>query len=272
MSQIEKHYAEVANQILQSLDADAIVGREQCCEPLMHASEANALYMQQAIESLPAAAKAASRGCGDPVGKAQLQPGEVVLDLGSGGGIDALIASKLVGSKGRVYGVDMTPQMVQLARQNAADAQCANVEFLQGNIETTPLPSSSVDVVISNCVINLADDKAKVLQEACRVLKPGGRLVVSDIVRFAFVEPQYMEPLGRITGCLNGMLSAQEYSELLAQAGFARCELEPKTIYTLDVLLEKAQRKDRLEFYQQIEGVESVSGASGSAIVTAWKQ
>ncbi len=275
-NEVERHYAHVATEVLDSLDEDAICGRDSCCDSVLNAGEVS-LYAQEIIDSLPEGAKAASRGCGDPVSKADLTEGETVCDLGSGGGIDALIAARIVGSAGHVYGVDMTDEMIELARRNAHDAGSSNVEFLRGRIEDIPLPDASVDAVISNCVINLSSDKPAVLREACRILRLGGRLVVSDIVNFdtsgAFraLPDEAKEALCCITGCINGITDAAVYEDMLRTAGFDRVEIEPKTIYTMDVLEEKAQRKDRLSSFEIIADHPEIDGVCGSAIITAAK-
>lgn len=273
LAAVQAHYAEVAAAIAQQVPA-ATASSCPCCESEANATatqgEAGNLYEAAATEGLPAAALAASRGCGDPVAKANLQPGETVLDLGSGGGIDALIAAQLVGPAGKVLGIDVTEEMVQLARRNASEAEAANVEFLHGRIEQLPLPDSSVDVVISNCVINFSDDKPAVLAEACRVLKPGGRLTVSDIVAFHAYPSELDQPLRTITGCTNGITLHDEYLRLLQRVGFAKASIEPKTTYTLDVLHEKATRKNRLTAWEKVTGRAEADGCCGSAIITAW--
>ena len=271
-STVEAHYARVALDVLASFEDDTVCGCASCEDAPLKASEAVALYSEQIRNSLPSGALQASRGCGDPVAKAQLQAGERVLDLGCGGGIDALIAARLVGKQGSVYGVDMTPEMVQLATKNASDAQAGNVTFLQGNIEKLPLQSESVDVVLSNCVINFSNDKPQVMREAYRVLAPGGRFVVSDIVSYAPIREESYEPLCRIVGCTNGMSSAQSYVRALEEAGFVDVRLERKTNYTLDVLQQRAQQKGRMEFFQRIENDAAMSGACGSVIVYAYKR
>lgn len=269
LSSVRAHYAEVASTIAKQVPA-ATASSCPCCESATTQGEAGELYDQAATESLPDAVLAASRGCGDPVAKANLQPGETVLDLGSGGGIDALIAAKLVGSSGRVLGIDMTEEMVRLAQRNAQEAGTANVEFLHGRIEQLPLPDQSVDVVISNCVINFSDDKPAVLREACRVLRPGGRVVVSDIVAFHAHPAELDQALRTITGCTNGITLQSDYLKLLEQVGFAEASVEPKTVYTLQVLHEKAERKGRLAAWEALDGQGEADGSCGSAIITAW--
>lgn len=268
---VKDHYANVALNVLASLDDGATVGCSTCDDVPLRASEAASLYSQEITEQLPQGAVKASRGCGDPVAKAELQPGETVLDLGCGGGIDALIASRLVGETGHVYGIDVTTQMIQLAEQNAAQAGQANITFLEGQIERLPLSDESVDVVLSNCVINFSDDKPGVMREALRVLKPGGRFVVSDIVSFAPIPEECFQPLCRIVGCTKGMSSRADYLTMMEDAGFERVVLEPKTIYTLEVLKRKALQKDRMHFYAEVEQYPQVSEASGSVIIYAYK-
>jgi len=173
----------------------------------------------------------ASLGCGNPTALAQLNPGEVVLDLGSGGGIDVLLSAKRVGPTGKVYGLDMTDEMLALARENQRKSGAANVEFLKGEIEQIPLPEASVDVIISNCVINLSADKDRVLAEAFRVLKPGGRLAVSDVVVRGEVPPAIRRSVELWIGCVAGALEEREYRDKLAAAGFASIEVEPTRVY-----------------------------------------
>jgi arsenite methyltransferase len=183
------------------------------------------LYEQDERDDLPAEAVAASLGCGNPTAVADLQPGERVLDLGSGGGIDVLLSARRVGPTGFAYGLDMTQEMLELARGNAAKAGATNVEFLEGRMEVIPLPDASVDVVISNCVVNLSPDKPAVLAEARRVLVPGGRLGISDIVAEDSVAPEERAERGSWVGCIAGALSVGEYREHLEVAGFVEPEI-----------------------------------------------
>jgi arsenite methyltransferase len=177
---------------------------------------------------------AASLGCGNPTALAELHAGEVVLDLGSGGGIDVLLSAKRVGPTGKAYGLDMTDEMLALARENQRKAGVANVEFLKGEIEHIPLPDASVDVVISNCVINLSADKDRVLAEAFRVLKPGGRFAVSDVVVRGEVPPAIRRNVELWIGCVAGALEEQEYRDKLAKAGFESIGVEPTRVYRVD--------------------------------------
>src|SRR5579884_2276235 len=189
------------------------------------------LYGTDDAAAVPAAALAASLGCGNPTALARLEPGEVVLDLGSGGGIDVLLSAKRVGPTGFAYGLDMTDEMLALAEQNSAKAGATNVMFLKGHIEDIPLPDNAVDVVISNCVINLAADKGQVLREAFRVLKPGGRFAVSDVVAQGELPPDQRQNLEAWVGCVAGALEEGEYRHLLAAAGFGDIALEVTRVY-----------------------------------------
>jgi arsenite methyltransferase len=192
------------------------------------------LYDETETATLPAEAVLASLGCGNPTALGELHDGEVVLDLGSGGGIDVLLSARRVGPTGKAYGLDMTEEMLTLARENQRKAGASNVEFLKGEIENIPLPNDSVDVIISNCVINLSADKAQVLREAFRVLRPGGRLAISDVVVRGEVPDEVRRSLELWVGCVAGALSEQEYHQLLWEAGFKEIGLEPTRIYEME--------------------------------------
>jgi ubiquinone/menaquinone biosynthesis C-methylase UbiE len=192
------------------------------------------LYGRGETAALPAGAVNASLGCGNPTALAELKPGEVVLDLGSGGGIDVLLSAQRVGPTGKVFGLDMTDEMLELARENQRKAGVANVEFLRGEIESIPLPDNAVDVIISNCVINLSSDKDRVLREAFRVLKPGGRFAVSDIVVRGEVPALMRKSMEAWIGCLAGALQEEEYRHKLARAGFADISVEPWRVYVAE--------------------------------------
>ena len=189
------------------------------------------LYDDITTSALPGKAVLASLGCGNPTALAELREGEIVLDLGSGGGIDVLLSAKRVGPTGWAYGIDMTDEMLELARQNAAEAGAENVTFLKGDIESIPLPPESVDVVISNCVINLSADKGRVLREAFRVLKPGGRFAVSDVVARGEIPPEMRRSMEAWVGCVAGALEEKDFESLLREAGFEDPSLEPTRIY-----------------------------------------
>jgi SAM-dependent methyltransferase len=192
------------------------------------------LYDATATDGLPEAAVLASLGCGNPTALAELLPGEVVLDLGSGGGIDVLLSARRVGPTGKAYGLDMTDEMLELARRNQREAGIENVEFLRGEIEAIPLPDASVDVIISNCVINLSGDKRRVLAEAFRVLKPGGRFAVSDIVVRGELPAEVKRNMELWAGCVAGALEEREFENLLADAGFEDISIEPTRVYQIE--------------------------------------
>ena len=192
------------------------------------------LYSDTQTAALPAEAVLASLGCGNPTALAALHEGEVVLDLGSGGGIDVLLSARRVGPKGKAYGLDMTDEMLALARENQRKAGVENVEFLKGDIESIPLPDASVDVIISNCVINLAGDKRKVIAEAFRVLKPGGRFAVSDVVIRGEVPAEVRSSMELWVGCIAGALTEQEFQSLLRETGFEKIDIEPTRVYEFE--------------------------------------
>ena len=192
------------------------------------------LYDAGQVEGIPAEALLASLGCGNPTALAELSAGETVLDLGSGGGIDVLLSARRVGPVGKAYGLDMTDDMLALARENQARAGVTNVEFLKGEIENIPLPDASVDVIISNCVINLSADKARVIREAFRVLKPGGRFAVSDVVLRGALPPEVQRSVALYTGCVAGALEVGDYAALLARSGFRDIGIEPTRVYTAE--------------------------------------
>ncbi|MBI2160620.1 MAG: arsenite methyltransferase [Candidatus Rokubacteria bacterium] len=213
-------------------------GGSSCCSSASSRGQADPitsnLYGCGETAELPAEAVAASLGCGNPAALAELRPGETVLDLGSGGGIDVLLSAKRVGPAGKAYGLDMTDEMLALARENQRKAGVANVEFLKGEIEQIPLPDDSVDVIISNCVINLSADKDRVLAEAFRVLRPGGRFAVSDVVVRGEVPAAIRQSVELWIGCVAGALEEREYREKLAKAGFEAIDVEPTRIYKVE--------------------------------------
>ena len=225
------------------------------------------LYEAAETEGIPAEALLASLGCGNPTALAQLAPGETVLDLGSGGGIDVLLSAHRVGPTGKAYGLDMTDDMLKLARENQRKSGLTNVEFLRGEIENIPLPGETVDVIISNCVINLSADKARVIREAYRVLNPGGRFAVSDVVLRGDLPEAVLRSIGLWTGCVSGALHEDEYRRLLAAAGFRDISVEPTREYTredVQALLNSAGLADH-------GLVDQVDGKVMSAFVRATK-
>ena len=202
---------------------------DSCCDPIT-----SNLYDAAQTGDLPAEAVLASLGCGNPTALAELHPGDVVLDLGSGGGIDVLLSARRVGPTGKAYGLDMTEEMLALAEENKRRAGAENVEFLRGEIEQIPLPDNSVDVIISNCVINLSADKDRVLREAFRVLKPGGRFAVSDVVTRGEITPEIRRSVMLWVGCVAGALEDDEYRSKLSAAGFGEIDIEPTRIYRVE--------------------------------------
>jgi ubiquinone/menaquinone biosynthesis C-methylase UbiE len=222
--QVREHYGQAARRVALNTVTSCCGGGS--CDPI-----SADLYTALETAELPATAVLASLGCGNPTALAELKPGETVLDLGSGGGIDVLLSARRVGPAGKAYGLDMTDDMLALARENQRKAGVANVEFLKGEIEAIPLPDASVDVIISNCVINLSADKAQVLREAFRVLKPGGRFAVSDIVIRGEVPADVRRNMELWVGCIAGALEEGEYRRLLSEAGFTAVDVEPTRIY-----------------------------------------
>jgi SAM-dependent methyltransferase len=262
---VQARYGEAARQAQAGQPANCGCGTSSCCGPDPITSN---LYDADQTSVLPAEAVLASLGCGNPTALAELKPGEVVLDLGSGGGIDVLLSARRVGPTGKAYGLDMTDEMLALARQNQAKSGVTNVEFLRGEIEHIPLPDNSVDVIISNCVINLSADKDQVLAEAFRVLKPGGRFAVSDVVIRGNDVPDAMRRSMELwVGCVAGALEEGSYRDKLANAGFESIDLEPTRIYRAEdarqFLAGSGLEDDTL--------VEQVDGRFMSAFVRATK-
>ncbi len=240
---VRDKYGAAARRVLESVEA-ATGTASSCCGPVSSCGATafdgtvdpitSNLYLTGETDQLPEAAVLASLGCGNPTALAHLNPGDVVLDLGSGGGIDVLLSARRVGPEGKAYGLDMTDDMLELARKNAKEAGVNNVEFLRGRIEEIPLPSNSVDVIISNCVINLSGDKSKVLAEAFRVLKPGGRFAVSDVVVQGELPAAVKKSRELWVGCVAGALGDHEFVNLLEQAGFIDASVEMTRTYSFD--------------------------------------
>src|SRR3989449_4510142 len=229
---VKEKYGEAALRVLSG-------GSSSCCGAATSCGTdvdpiTSRLYDEAQATQIPEEALKASLGCGNPTALAQLNAGEVILDLGSGGGIDVLLSAKRVGPTGKVYGLDMTDAMLALARENQKKAGVENVEFLKGEIEHIPLPDNSVDVIISNCVINLSADKDSVLREAFRVLKPGGRFAVSDVVTRGAMLPEIREHVLLWVGCIAGALEEKDYSSKLTAAGFENVHLEPTRVYRIE--------------------------------------
>jgi len=226
---VKEKYAEAALKVLGGEKGSCGPSGACGCDPV-----SDNLYDTAERSGLPEGAVLASLGCGNPTALADLHEGEVVLDLGSGGGIDVLLSAKRVGATGKAYGLDMTDEMLALARANQAKAGATNVEFLKGEIENIPLPSAAVDVIISNCVINLSADKSRVLKEAFRVLRPNGRFAVSDVVCRGEIPDAVRRNMELWVGCVAGALEENEYRQLLADAGFVDIEVEPTRIYAFE--------------------------------------
>ena len=236
---VKEKYGEAARRVLDAgADATSAPGcspASSCCGGAAFNGSVDPittnLYVNGESDVVPHAAMLASLGCGNPTALAALNAGDVVLDLGSGGGIDVLLSARRVGPTGKAYGLDMTEDMLELARRNAAEAGVENVEFLRGQIEQIPLPDNSVDVIISNCVINLSGDKRAVLAEAFRVLKPGGRFAVSDVVVRGDVPPVIRKSMELWVGCVAGALEESEFKALLTDVGFEGADIEPTRLY-----------------------------------------
>src|SRR6266516_4308917 len=235
-SRVKQKYGEAALRVSEGSTAASCCGSSACCGATTEAWDpiTSELYDEQQKAGIPAEALLASLGCGNPTALAELEEGQTVLDLGSGGGIDVLLSAKRVGPTGKAYGLDMTDEMLALANENKAKAGATNVEFLKGEIENIPLPDASVDVIISNCVINLSGNKPRVIEEAFRVLKPGGRFAVSDVVVRGEVPEEVKRNMELWIGCVAGALEESEYSRLLADAGFGDVDIEPTRVYRLE--------------------------------------
>jgi arsenite methyltransferase len=270
MSDIQQAVREKYGAIATSVKESSAAAKVGCCGPAACGCGdpiTSNLYSDAETSGLPADAVAASLGCGNPTALLTLEPGQTVLDLGSGGGIDVLLSARRVGPTGKAYGLDMTDEMLALARENQQKAGATNVEFLKGTIEAIPLPDNSVDVIISNCVINLSSDKDAVLREAFRVLKPGGRFAVSDVVVRGDVPADIKRSMELWVGCIAGALEETEYATKLKAAGFGDVEVEPWRVYKIEdaraFLTESGVDVDRL--------APEVDGRFASAFVRARK-
>lgn len=258
---VRERYAKAALQVVEG-KAGACCGPESSCGAGGGDPITSALYGESETAVLPETAVAASLGCGNPTQMAELQPGETVLDLGSGGGIDVLLSARRVGPAGKAYGLDMTDEMLALARENQRKAGVENAEFLKGEIENIPLPDASVDVVISNCVINLSADKDRVLREIFRVLKPGGRLAVADVVVRGEVPAEIRRSIELWAGCIAGALEENEYRQRLAAAGFTEISIEPYRVYNVE---------DARQFLAEAGiDVEAAAGAADGKFMSAY--
>jgi len=270
MSDVEQAVKDKYGAFAAAVSAATAPAKVGCCGPTACGAGdpiTSNLYSEAEAGALPAEAVAASLGCGNPTAILALEAGQTVLDLGSGGGIDVVLSARRVGPTGRVYGLDMTDEMLALARENQRKAGATNVEFLKGTIEAIPLPDSSVDVVISNCVINLSSDKDAVLREAFRVLKPGGRFAVSDVVVGGDVRADVRRSMELWVGCIAGALEDREYERKLSAAGFEGIAIEPWRVYQL-----ADARAFLTESGVDVEAVASqIEGKFASAFVRATK-
>jgi arsenite methyltransferase len=257
-STVKEKYGQAAQRVSEGATALACCGSSACCGATTEAWDpiTSDLYDEKQKAGIPVEAVLASLGCGNPTALASLKPGDVVLDLGSGGGIDVLLSAKRVGPTGKAYGLDMTDEMLALANENKRHAGAENVEFLKGEIEQIPLPDASVDVIISNCVINLSCDKSKVLREAFRVLKPGGRFAVSDVVVRGDVPSAIRRNMELWIGCVAGALEEQEFLSLLRETGFVKPSIEPTRVYKAEdaAAFLTGSGLDAREFASQIDG------------------
>src|SRR4030088_1651235 len=257
-STVKEKYGQAALRISEGAIAASCCGSSACCGATTEAWDpiTSDLYDEKQKAGIPAEAVLASLGCGNPTALAKLSAGETVLDLGSGGGIDVLLSARRVGPTGKAYGLDMTDEMLALARENQKKSGLENVEFLKGEIENIPLPDNSVDVIISNCVINLSGDKDRVIKEAFRVLKPGGRFAVSDVVVRVDVPAAVKTNMELWIGCVAGALEEHEFLGLLREVGFAKPSIEPTRVYKAEdaATFLSGSGLDAVEFASQIDG------------------
>lgn len=263
--EVKKYYGEIAIKVSQG--SKGCCGSSGCCGD---SGSNSPIYSPEYLAGLPDEVIKASLGCANPVALANLKKGETVLDLGSGGGIDALITSRFVGETGKVYGLDMTDEMLALAEENKKKYGVTNVEFIKGYIEDIPLDDEVVDVITSNCVINLTENKETALREAYRVLKKGGRLAIADIVELKAIPDEIKKNVGMWVGCISGALSIQEYERILKKVGFTRIEITPVNIYTKEVIRDLAEDKNLGYTYSTLD--ESLlDGAFAGAHIKAYK-
>ncbi|WP_312370168.1 arsenite methyltransferase [Lachnoclostridium sp.] len=264
--EIKTFYGGIAKQVSETSKGSCCSGGSCCCDC---GTDSN-LYSAEYIADLPVEAINASLGCANPVALANLQKGEIVLDLGSGGGIDVLISAKFVGDSGKAYGLDMTDEMLELANRNKEKSGATNVEFIKGYIEDIPLPDEVVDVITSNCVINLSESKESALKEAYRVLKKGGRLAIADIVEMKDVPDDIRQSVQLWVGCISGALSISDYERILKEVGFTGIEITPVNIYTKDMIKNIAEAENLNDLYAKLDE-NAVDGAFAGAHVKAYK-
>ncbi|MFT9497216.1 arsenite methyltransferase [Anaerosolibacter sp.] len=265
---VRDYYGDIASQV-KSTSNSGCGCNSSCCGDV---SNTSLIYNSDQLKNLPKEAVDASLGCADPVLFADLTEGETVLDLGSGGGIDVLVASRYVGETGKVYGLDMTDEMLELANQNKEKMGAANVEFIKGFIEEIPLNNEAVDCILSNCVINLSEDKERALTEAHRVLKIGGRLAIADIVNLKDVPDHVRKSAELWAGCIAGTLKVDDYKRILEKVGFTNVEIEPVHVYIKSVIESLAKQKDTnlTDILAQAD-IEVLDGAFAGAYIKAYK-
>lgn len=266
---VQEHYGNIAKKVNEGSKGGCCCGSgSSCCSTI---SNVMSNYQLKNLIGLPIEAINASLGCANPFEMAELKEGETVLDLGSGGGIDVFIASRYVGSTGKVYGLDMTDEMLALANRNKEKMDVKNAEFIKGYIENIPLPDESVDVIMSNCVINLSEDKQKVLSEAYRVLKKGGRLAIADIVTLKDVSSEIRKMAEAWAGCIAGTIKTDEYNSILEKAGFKDIEIKPVHIYTKEVIEELISQNQALSTDTKNININEIDGAFAGANIKAIK-
>lgn len=271
-AKVKAHYATVAHRAELAASANGSDEAGRWADQLQGSDLTGALLGAERIDNLPAAALASCRGCADLVGRAALQEGEVVLDLGCGGGAEVILAARLVGERGFTYGLDMTDEMLELAAKNIIEARVSNAQIIKGHIEAIPLPPASVDVVLSNCVLNFCAHKRTALSEAFRVLKPGGRMVISDLVSFEPIAPEVYHDLCTYVGCFNGMSSDEEYRELFEQAGFEKITLMQAALFTYASMERRARASKCEKLFAPLKAyAREVDRVSGSIILEANK-
>jgi ubiquinone/menaquinone biosynthesis C-methylase UbiE len=263
--QIKTYYGNIAKRVSSGAKGSCC-GGSSCCS----GDKDSFLYSPEYLAGLPEEAVKASLGCANPIALANLQKGETVLDLGSGGGIDVLISARFVGETGKAYGLDMTDEMLKLAERNKAKSGAKNVEFRKGYIEDIPLPDETVDVITSNCVINLTESKEAALKEAYRVLKPGGRLAIADIVELKPIPDELRQSVQMWVGCVAGALSVSQYERILKKAGFTGISITPVNVYTKEIIKELAQDKNLGDIYARLDE-SNLDGAFAGAHVKAYK-
>ncbi|MFL0245401.1 arsenite methyltransferase [Candidatus Clostridium stratigraminis] len=263
---VKAYYGGIARKVSNKSKISCDCGAA-CCGGINDNSN---IYTRKYLEGLPEDAVNASLGCANPVALAAFKKGETVLDLGSGGGIDAFISSKYVGEEGKVYGLDMTDEMLKLANKNKEKMEVKNVEFIKGYIEDIPLESETIDVITSNCVINLCEDKEVALKEAYRVLKQGGRIAIADIIQLKEVPEDLRQNAEMWVGCISGALDIKVYEDILKKVGFKEVEITPVNIYTKEIIEDIAKQKNLGKVYSKIDA-KKLDGAYAGAHVKAYK-